>query len=294
MRFADLMDEEYLEGFFQEHLSELKLPQQIVRSCKVTPLKLSKRGGKSVLDFELLLEGVSDGEASQLNLVGIWRPDSANAPVFDLMRWLWSSGFDGRDAYAICQPIAYLDDSNLMLVAKLEDVELDRFLRVDTEAARLAVDAAGRWLAKLHRTLVRGPLAHSVARERELLSAWVRDLGNRFPAYARRLPPLARGILKVEGRVAPDQFTLIHGDFHPENIFVNDDRVTVTDFERSCLFDPAQDLGFFLGQLAAKTRMGRYPGGAKYVRRLGDRFLNAYARERSPDLDARIAAYEAR
>jgi len=39
--------------------------------------------------------------------------------------------------------------------------------------------------------------------------------------------------------------TMVHGDFHPDHIFVDNDVATV-DFERFCMSDPALDLGSFI------------------------------------------------
>jgi aminoglycoside phosphotransferase (APT) family kinase protein len=94
--------------------------------------------------------------------------------------------------------------------------------------------------------------------------------------------------------VRHDNFRLIHGDFHPENIFVNGPRVTVTDFERSCLFDPAADLGFFLCQFEAKVRMGRYALGELERARLRRHFMDGYASQAPETLAWRVGLYEAR
>ena len=43
--------------------------------------------------------------------------------------------------------------------------------------------------------------------------------------------------------------THVHGDFHPDHIFVGNDFITVIDFERYCLGDPARDLGSFVAHM---------------------------------------------
>ncbi len=43
--------------------------------------------------------------------------------------------------------------------------------------------------------------------------------------------------------------TLVHGDFHPDHIFVDGDVVTVIDFERFGVGDPARDLGSFIAHM---------------------------------------------
>ena len=46
---------------------------------------------------------------------------------------------------------------------------------------------------------------------------------------------------------------LVHGDYSPKNILVNDSSVVLLDFEVGHYGDPAFDLGFFLTHLHIKT-----------------------------------------
>jgi aminoglycoside phosphotransferase (APT) family kinase protein len=42
---------------------------------------------------------------------------------------------------------------------------------------------------------------------------------------------------------------LTHGDFHPENIFLRGNTITVIDFEQAMMGDPAFDLGYLIGEI---------------------------------------------
>ncbi len=46
---------------------------------------------------------------------------------------------------------------------------------------------------------------------------------------------------------------ITHGDFHPENIFVRGQSVTVIDFEQSAMAEPSSDLGYLLGELDVQS-----------------------------------------
>ncbi len=69
---------------------------------------------------------------------------------------------------------------------------------------------------------------------------------------------------------------LVHGDYSPKNILVNDQSVILLDFEVGHFGDPAFDLGFFLAHLHIKTMIA----GEKFdeYARLIDRFWEAYAK----------------
>ena len=294
MHAGDLLDASFLLQLFEANRGRLNLPDHQVSACQVVPLKVSKTGGKSVVECRLLLEPTTGGEAAPRSLVAIWRPDGENAATFDLMQRLWRWGFDGSGPDAVCEPVAYLDDCNLMVITKVEGRELEQVLAVDPRAAEASIEGAARWLARLHATPVRSGRTHTYVKERELLDRWIHDLDQVYPSFGPRLYPLGSALLDAERLVKRSRFRLIHGDFHPENIFVSEERVTVTDFERSCLFDPAQDLGFFLAQLAAKVKMGRYKVAAADLPDLRQRFLEAYQGETKAPVGPRVGLYEAR
>jgi aminoglycoside phosphotransferase (APT) family kinase protein len=67
---------------------------------------------------------------------------------------------------------------------------------------------------------------------------------------------------------------MVHGDFHPDHIFVNRDSVTVIDFERFSAGDPARDLGSFIAHMRITACLsGRVLASAN---REIDAFLQSY------------------
>jgi aminoglycoside phosphotransferase (APT) family kinase protein len=74
-------------------------------------------------------------------------------------------------------------------------------------------------------------------------------------------PDLA-GELQRWGQVVEQSFarfeevpaTMVHGDFHPDHIFVGKNFVTVIDFERFCVGDAARDVGSFIAHALMMAR----------------------------------------
>lgn len=101
-----------------------------------------------------------------------------------------------------------------------------------------------------------------------------------------RLDPYYRQIARVhaeltepvERLLASNQqyrHCLVHGDFSPKNILVNDEAVVLLDFEVGHYGDPAFDLGFFLTHLHIKTLIS----GSRFYQyiELIDQFWQSYS-----------------
>jgi aminoglycoside phosphotransferase (APT) family kinase protein len=89
----------------------------------------------------------------------------------------------------------------------------------------------------------------------------------------RRLQP-ARDWLQVNMQSAPGWLSLVHGDFRPANVLVDDGRISaLLDWEMAHLGDPAEDVGWYTCSL---YRTEHFPEGwtvedflARYVERGG-------------------------
>jgi aminoglycoside phosphotransferase (APT) family kinase protein len=94
-----------------------------------------------------------------------------------------------------------------------------------------------------------------------------------------------------------DRVCITHGDFHPENIFVRGNAITVIDFEQSAIADPASDLGYLLGEIDVQSdrywhRRGRL--SPLDLERTGTAMLNEYFNKCSDQAFERIPFYRAR
>lgn len=77
----------------------------------------------------------------------------------------------------------------------------------------------------------------------------------------------------------------LHGDVHPKNGILHDDRLTLIDLDQTGVGHPAADLGSLLGGLTYSRLVGLLSERA--ARELGDVFLEGYAGERElPEADS--------
>lgn len=211
------------------------------------------------------------------------------------MRHLWQQGFGAESTLRICQPIAYIDDWRLMLMHHAKGVSLEQMLNAHHTSFPPAVNQAGQWLARLHHAAIPASRAQSVQDEaeslRERLEKTVKRLKVKHPALEKRAQWVADEIIQRVRSVDSNSLTLTHGDYLMKNILTNGSVLTVIDLGRMCLFDPARDVGKFIGHLIVKA----WKYGADFEsEKLREHFLTGYASEYSNEFSQRIAAYETR
>lgn len=125
--------------------------------------------------------------------------------------------------------------------------------------------AAG-WLARLHeRKLQVGLPTRTIRKERRRFKSYL----NRFQRLSHPRIAKFRRLLNWTAekeeelfRLQQSRFVQIHGDYHPKNIIIGQDRmqdistlfISVIDFDNSLVFDPAFDVGGFLSQFRYQFR----------------------------------------
>jgi aminoglycoside phosphotransferase (APT) family kinase protein len=143
------------------------------------------------------------------------------------------------------------------MISKASGLELGKVLKKDDEDGMLEsyVILAATWLAKLHSiSNLTYRNIYSMQMEEEKLNEWSQHLGWLYPDFAKKIHNILSLILDTERSLDPKRFVIIHGDFNPNNIFVDGNDLTVIDFEDSYIFDPAKDLGYFLAKLLQVKR----------------------------------------
>ena len=290
-----LLKASFVRDLFERNKDALHLSKFRISDCETNPIRLSKKGGKAVIEFILRLGSLRNKGTIEKTLIGKWRPDERGAHTFQLLVELQRKGFNGRDHLRISEPILYLPECNLLLTSKARGVELKSMLAGDTDQLTSSVNRTARWFLKLHHTRSKVARRFSMRREEAELNDWLQHLSLVSPSCTGRVRKVVGVVLEMERSLDPGAFTLIHGDLHPKNIFVDGEDLTVIDFEQSCVFDPAKDLGYFIAQTnihcAARRRRGLSYANASTLQEC---LLDEYTRGASREGLARVAVYEAR
>ena len=309
-----LLNESFVRNFFEAHISKMNLSNFRILKCETHLLKSKRR--KPAIEFKLHLQSKTNNQQQQQlskSIIGKRRSDGYGEQVFNLLQELWNKGFDGRkrgghdhdDHLKICEPIAYFPDYNLMLTSKASGLELGKIM-MTKEAIGVAsggdnkspletyVKQAATWLAKLHSIHLNSGRIFSLKEEEKKFNEWGQHLSSFYPYFAKKIKDIFLPcILKAEKSIDTKLFVPIHGDFNPNNIFVDGTSITVIDFEQSCIFDPAFDLGYFIAKLISAKR--RYNLFSMDTDALQKCFLDKYAAERSTGQSLeRVDLYKAR
>jgi hypothetical protein len=196
------------------------------------------------------------------------------AREFRILQLLSDSGFGCKGRFRIPQPIHLSIDKELILQEKAPGVVFEALLGQSDRMSSEAATSAGIWLAKLHGLPITPGGTSSYEHHLSALQLYVRELLAASPRLAPDIALLQAGICQGLSSFQDVPLSLIHGDYHPQHIYVAGNRITVIDFDRSHFSDPAQDLGsFILHTRLAALRLGRSP---ESVNREVGAFLKGY------------------
>ncbi|MHB9155227.1 MAG: phosphotransferase [Endomicrobiales bacterium] len=163
---------------------------------------------------------------------------------------------------------------------------------------------AARWLAQLHALKLRiGTAEGTKAQERYRFGVYLGAFEDSHSPYledARRLVAFVREQEEELFRKEQASFIQLHGDYHPRNIIIGQDRahdpstvfVSVIDFDNSLLFDPAFDVGYFCAQF--KSQLRGFSGLDRYREEI---FIGEYLRnvpQEDPEFEKKVDVFKIR
>lgn len=248
---------------------------------------------KHVAEYRIV---AAEGEAVAVVGKTYTKPERG-AAAHALLTDLWRRGF-GSGRFRVARPIAWLGEWNMLVVGKAAGRQLHELLVQDPDDATVGPLAAG-WLTQLHALPAPDFVPQRLARASEGVRRFEAEL---LPALSRDARPLLERLLARVGDerdTTPPRTVLLHGDFHPQNVFVDGEGaracVTAIDVDHARVGDPAWDVGYLLGQMraAALERLGDHTR----FERVGAAVCHHYlARASEPERDGfgrRVARFEA-
>lgn len=218
----------------------------------VREVSRARRIRKWIVEYRVVRCGPA-GERREEWVLGKSYADDRGAVAFRLMRHLWRNGLGAGSRHTIARPIAYLEPWRFLLMSRAPGTTLAAHLQDPHHASRPAAEAAA-WLARLHGVpLPDPPPVGDPAREagagrfiRELMAA-VPPQGDRIAALGRQIAD--EGAVPSSHAPPSSRAVLLHGDFHPRNVFIDGDRVTAIDFDQCTTGDPARDVAYLIAQI---------------------------------------------
>jgi hypothetical protein len=284
-----------MADLFQARLSATWPAGTTVGNCRSAVLK-RRLGSRQVIAYSLVLLNQKGHQERRIDVVGKRYADGIEgARAFRTMRLLWDSGFGAASRLRIPEPLGYFPDFKLLVQEKVRGVLMPTQLGRGNGSAQRHLTMAARWIAKLHSQEVIPDAASSPDDDEISISRFVGCVGERLPRQAARLEGIARALRQRRAFFKSPLPTLVHGDFHPENIFATRSGATVIDFDQFCLSDPARDLGYFLAQMQATAyrQTGSFRAIAGEIKTFLDEYFTNIAPEEHDAWAARIATYAA-
>ena len=190
--------------------------------------------------------------------------------LYAQMQELWRHSRGAAPELVLARPLGCDPRSNAVWQSSPGgDPLLEVLGSIDLPAVMRRVAAA---LAALHRADLHPARVWSVADETAKLERARVALGRFYPALRRQIDGVLGGLIaSTPGEAA--RLVPVHGDFHCNQILVQDDRVAVIDFDLFGCGDPLHDVGRFLSRFRAYTH-GKLDEAA--VERAEANFLGTY------------------
>ena len=202
--------------------------------------------------------------------------------------WLAEHG----EGVTAVRPLAYVAEDRVVLYAGLSGAPLSEHLRRPGRGVARCLERAGAALHALHHLpqAVAGPLqphdftaeAWKAARASDYIPALLPSVGAAIDALLDRTR-------EVHERLPQEPPTFAHRDLKSEHVWLTPGQLTLIDFDRCCLADPALDVGKFFADLqcwyAAYDQSG--------LEQAQERFLAGYAPGAPEERLIRARLYEA-
>lgn len=253
-------------------------------------------GSRHVFSFEIVAANPLTGKQSSIALVCKRDTTSAAGKAireFEAMRLLWDRGFGRDEQFKIPEPVQHFPDLSLILQGRARGSKLRTYLGRASEASLRHMRMTGLWLAKLHNLPMASTQACAYADDTTLLRVHVAALRADQPGFAGELLERAAVVEQAFAGFQDVPAAMVHGDFHPDHIFVDKACITVIDFERFCVGDPARDLGSFIAHMRTMAGLsGRSPDAAnREIYAFLTSYFRAIPRMQAAIIAGRIAPY---
>jgi hypothetical protein len=193
--------------------------------------------------------------------------DDRGRAIHQRFAHFWTLAQADPSAPLVPEPLGYCADSRTLWQAKARGTPLVQCLDLSHNDA-LPI-ATARAIAQLHAQPL--SLAGAATRHRD---HWLQEIERRCrkvaraaPEFADRAARLLASLAMASAQLPEPPASLIHGDFHPEQVWIDEGRVVLFDFDEFAAGDPMEDLAEFV------VKLGPIDPGARFATLL----LAAYA-----------------
>ncbi len=266
------------------------------------------KSGANIIVTEITIGTKGDDESrNRIVLKNItdekkWEATKASASI---NVFLCKNGF-GEGQYRVPDIIEVNDKERLVIEAGQRGKNLfDLLAHVDKTIGLNYFRLSAQWLARFHdKNIKHGGAGSAIKKERKRFESYLNSFAKTKSPYLKQITPVINSVRDKEEEIYAkfkDSFILNHGDYHPKNIIIGQDRqqdittlfISVIDFGSSILFPRSFDVGYFLSQF--ESQFYAYPEVLKYYRESD--FIDTYTGESGgvpPDFRDQVSLFKMR
>lgn len=185
-----------------------------------------------------------------------------------------SQDFQSREVLQIAPQVGSSHCYQMLAFPWIKDQPLPHLILESTSTTvQSYLKQVGIALGELHRQKSKRLQPVSCTAEALDLMKLTKDLYYLYPTLSPMIEGISRTISEHLGNL-PQQWCSTHGDFKPDQVLMQHNRVTLLDLDRSALGHPARDLGSFLARLESQYLRGDLDDSRRQAATLG--LINGY------------------
>jgi len=251
-KIKKILKAQYMKRFFSQHLDKIFPEVEKIKSLKIETIKKFRKKDYFSYVVRYQLKGnLVSGESCEKAFYGSAdNLKNSRQRRFLILKNLEKQGFTSG-SWLTSYPLAYFPQFNLLLTKSLPGKTLSFYLMKNKKDLQKIFSELARFLAELHKIKIKHLKEFSLLREKyNFFDYTIRATAREYPERLQQIMKLASHIFLFEQKFYNKKyFTFIHGDLHPSNITVDSrGNIGILDFSRSAFFDPAMDVGGFIGQ----------------------------------------------
>jgi len=274
-------DPVFIEKFFKKNF-KIYFPD--VKKEKIKKIEIEKKSPIWAKDTSLLRYKIFFD--SQLKIVrGSAKKTHSKKKIFFLMNYLYWHGFN-KGSYRIPKPLDYFEKANLLLYEEVEGetfasmLAQNKLKKIEQNVKRIA-----QWLAKLHTTKIKGVLFEkALFLGKRKYQKMFSDIENLMPSLKKDLKFSIDLDLVQQAWRKKEYFALIHNDFYPGNIIIQDSKIFGIDFDRAGIGPFLMDLATFYGCFDFPKEIWQIGLTKSERKKIQNLFLKVYCKKRNMQL----------
>jgi tRNA A-37 threonylcarbamoyl transferase component Bud32 len=194
--------------------------------------------------------------------------------TYHKMRRLWAISQARSTALKVPRPLLYQPELNLLWQEGVNGTTLLAHERRQSDAACLYA-RAGAAVGMLHRSVLR---CRSTVTDIDIVTRLMllpREIGDQLPVCSTTLQRVIDNLIAHQPGARQDIVATLHGDLHPQNIFVSGEEIYLIDLDNLINGPPLADVGSFIAETLYRTLLSGKPVVSKFG--LISRFVAGYA-----------------